>query len=310
MNPLRIYSLLPLIFPLFVSARPPSNGAPISIPNYSSSTSPHKDKDLTILQQTPHAPLTAPWSFYPYTTVVRQLPENERHFFGPLGYHTRGTDQRKDDQTYVWFIPKRTSITTTTTTTTATEKMTVSMWRELTVGTETVTQTVVVTETVLPAGTSMSPTDVEPSTETVVASRTGTGESESPHTATTRGSSAATSAACNAYTSAGDERYPLPTIVFISPHRKRASENLTFSTDDPNPPDAHRLDELLLTIAQMTGFVVVGLLVSACIVVLLVCFSQPLWWPWTQKQAEREPRMPGAWVGGADGPAAGTYILL
>jgi hypothetical protein len=49
------------------------------------------------------------WSFYPYTTAIRSLGEHEHKFFGPLGYHTRNTEQRATDQTYLWFIPKRTT---------------------------------------------------------------------------------------------------------------------------------------------------------------------------------------------------------
>jgi hypothetical protein len=48
------------------------------------------------------------WSFYPYTTAIRSLNTDEKAFFGPLGYHSRDREQRATDQTYQWYIPKKT----------------------------------------------------------------------------------------------------------------------------------------------------------------------------------------------------------
>jgi hypothetical protein len=48
------------------------------------------------------------WSFYPYTTAIRSLNTDEKTFFGPLGYHSRDREQRATDQTYQWYIPKKT----------------------------------------------------------------------------------------------------------------------------------------------------------------------------------------------------------
>jgi hypothetical protein len=58
----------------------------------------------------------AKYTTYSYTTAIRSLSEEEHAFFGPLGYHSRPDEQRASDRTHSWFIPKQTMTVGATTT--------------------------------------------------------------------------------------------------------------------------------------------------------------------------------------------------
>jgi hypothetical protein len=49
----------------------------------------------------------------------------------------------------------------------------------------------------------------------------------------------------------------------------------------------HFLAQVVLNVAQIAGFIIVGFVLSAFVVLIFVWCSQPLWWPWSKKNLKK-----------------------
>ncbi|KAA8909489.1 hypothetical protein FN846DRAFT_1008849 [Sphaerosporella brunnea] len=275
------------------------------------------------------------WSFYPYTTAIRSLLSDERRFFGPLGYHTRDSDQRASDQTYLWYLPRKTKTVKATetvvtaavtetlyllSTTTATETTTL-LQRTTATKTATKTATVYVNRKFPFSGQKEPFTGLaEPLEHAGRPPRHSTAVVLQDAHPETLGHWPIPSQASYSLEAKrvprSENKTPLQLEVDLRHHRKQvegeekssvtATEEL-FSLESPKR--SHKelfFSPAVLSIAQITGFIIVGLVLSTLLVVLFMWCSHPLWimsdrWWALRPDLQVGPEMYGAHGGTAHG---------
>ncbi|KAF8250715.1 hypothetical protein K440DRAFT_659332 [Wilcoxina mikolae CBS 423.85] len=234
------------------------------------------------------------WSFYPYTTAIRSLEEHEHNFFGPLGYHTRDAEQRAIDQTYLWFIPKRTTtvdatqtvhkaastrtlyITTTKTTTVTKISRVTTTAARMTVTVTSYDRPYLTPGAILPAWGCLFPTRhpgmyLKHSGGLFWVMRT----HQSPITEEIK-----------ARGQPGIHLKPVDSAEVERREKARpvASEDSVHTTILPKELQQPVIPSIILGVAQIAGFILVGILLAAMVVLLFVWCSQPLWWPCTLRR--------------------------
>lgn len=71
-------------------------------------------------------------------------------------------------------------------------------------------------------------------------------------------------------------------IYLDPPQGTTPSPDIPVPTPERTVRSDHKETTVIVNVAQITGFVLVGMFLSVLIVMLLVWCSQPLWWPWAQ----------------------------